>query len=249
MEKKILQEIRELRIVLARVIGTEDLAIKNQFSIETLDKAASDFKKMSIERGDWVKDEDIYKIIKGSHYHSGNFIRSEFGFKNFFKRGRTYYYYKKDIIALAKELKERNVNLGRYMELKEDQAKFKKYISTIPQNKKGKKKERPYHLPDELKDITSDPPKMPSVDLVREDLKKLKEEFFQFKLSDYVDIYNDNHAMMKFIYHFEKYLDPQLKRRCKKWCDDFNYANHALELITNKSDKFIPVPEEDMIQL
>lgn len=140
MEKQILQEIRELRATLARVIGTDDLATKEQFSIEALDKAAADFKKMSIERGDWLKDEDIHKIIKGSHYHSGNFIRSEFRFKNFFKRGRTYYYYKKDIIALAKELKERNVNLGRYMELKEDQAKFKKYISTIPQKKKERKK-------------------------------------------------------------------------------------------------------------
>ena len=55
--------------------------------------------------------------------------------------------------------------------------------------------------------------------------------------------------MTKFIYHFEKYLEPVLKRRCKKWCDDFNYANHSLEEVTKKKEKFIPVKDEDMIQL
>lgn len=46
---------------------------------------------------------------------------------------------------------------------------------------------------------------------------------------------------MKFIYPFQKYIDPQIKRRCKKWCDDLNYANHALELITKKKETFIPL--------
>ena len=55
--------------------------------------------------------------------------------------------------------------------------------------------------------------------------------------------------MMKFIYHFEKYIDPQMKRRCRKWCDNFNYANHALELITKKKENFVPVKEEELIQL
>ena len=44
--------------------------------------------------------------------------------------------------------------------------------------------------------------------------------------------------MLKYIYHFEKYLEPGLKNRCRKWCEDFNYANHALELITGKKEKF-----------
>jgi 2-keto-4-pentenoate hydratase/2-oxohepta-3-ene-1,7-dioic acid hydratase in catechol pathway len=90
---------------------------------------------------------------------------------------------------------------------------------------------------------------MPEASVIREDIKRLKEEFFQYKLSDYIDIYKDNYAMTKFIYHFEKYLEPGLKRRCKKWCDDFNYANHALEEVTKKKEKFIPVKDEDMIQL
>lgn len=51
------------------------------------------------------------------------------------------------------------------------------------------------------------------------------------------------------IYWFEKYLEPGLKKRCKKWCEDFNYANHAIEEVTKKKETFIPVQEEDMIQL
>lgn len=55
--------------------------------------------------------------------------------------------------------------------------------------------------------------------------------------------------MMKFIYHFEKYLEPELKKRCKKWCDNFNYANNALEAVTKKNETFKPVKEENMIEL
>jgi len=45
--------------------------------------------------------------------------------------------------------------------------------------------------------------------------------------------------MLKHVYFFQKYLEPGLKRRCQKWCEDFNYANHALELITGKKEKFV----------
>jgi hypothetical protein len=54
---------------------------------------------------------------------------------------------------------------------------------------------------------------------------------------------------MKFIYYFEKYLAPETKKRCKRWCENFNYANHALELVTNKKEVFVPIKDEDMIQL
>lgn len=56
-------------------------------------------------------------------------------------------------------------------------------------------------------------------------------------------------SMMKFVYHFDKYLDPEIKKRCRKWCDNFNYANNALKEIGNKKVKFIPIKDDDMIQL
>lgn len=249
MQKELLAEVKELKTLIAKLIGTSDLPTTEQFSKEALDKAAKQFQKLSIERGEWVEDSNIDKCIKHAPYRAGTFIRQEFGFSNFFKRGQTYYYNKKDLVALGKELKERNVDLGRYMEYMEDQAKFKKYLESTNENGKGKRKIKAFQLPYDLKDITSSPAKAPSADIIKEDLVRLKEEFFQFNLSEYVDIYRGNHAMMKFIYHFEKYLEPELKKKCKRWCENFNYANQALELVTKKKEVFVPVKEEDMIQL
>lgn len=249
MQKEILSEIKELRTALTQVLGIADLPPDQQFLKEALNKAAKEFQKLNIERGQWVADHSVGKYIKNAGYRAGPFIRQEFGFSNYFKRGQTYYYSKKDLISLGKELKERNVDLGRYMEFIEDRTKFKKYLSEAAQNNKGKLKNKSYKLPTEVNNITTSPPPMPEASVIREDIKRLKEEFFQYNLSDYIDIYRDNYAMTKFIYHFEKYLEPGLKRRCKKWCDDFNYANHALEEVTKKKEKFIPVKDEDMIQL
>ena len=249
MQKEILLEIKELRTALTQVLGISDLPPDQQFLKEALNKVAKEFQKLNIERGQWVADHSVGKYIKNAGYRAGAFIRQEFGFSNYFKRGQTYYYSKKDLISLGKELKERNVDLGRYMEFIEDRTKFKKYVSEAAQNNKGKLKNKSYKLPGEVNNITTSPPPMPEASVIREDIKRLKEEFFQYKLSDYIDIYKDNYAMTKFIYHFEKYLEPGLKRRCKKWCDDFNYANHALEEVTKKKEKFIPVKDEDMIQL
>ena len=249
MQKEILSEIKELRTALTQVLGISDLPPDQQFLKEALNKAAKEFQKLNIERGQWVADHSVGKYIKNAGYRAGAFIRQEFGFSNYFKRGQTYYYSKKDLISLGKELKERNIDLGRYMEFIEDRTKFKKYVSEAAQNNKGKLKNKSYKLPAEVNNITTSPPPMPEVSVIREDIKRLKEEFFEYKLSEYIDIYKDNYAMTKFIYHFEKYLEPGLRRRCKKWCDDFNYANHALEEVTKKKEKFIPVKDEDMIQL
>ena len=249
MQNQLLAEIKELKTLLAKLIGTSDLPAKEQFSIDALDKAAKQFQKLSIEREEWIEDGKIDRFIKHAPYRAGTFIRQEFGFSNFFKRGQAYYYNKKDLVALGKELKERNVDLGRYMQYVEDQSKFKKYLESINEKEKGKKKQKAFQLPYDLKDITTSPVKAPAADVIREDLKKLKDEFFLYNLADYIDIYKGSHAMTKFIYHYEKYLDPDIKKRCKRWCENFNYANHALELVTKKKETFIPVKDEEMIQL
>jgi hypothetical protein len=51
------------------------------------------------------------------------------------------------------------------------------------------------------------------------------------------------------MYYFEKYIDPTIKKNARKWCEDFNYANHALQLITKKKEAFVPVKDEDIIEL
>jgi len=57
----------------------------------------------------------------------------------------------------------------------------------------------------------------------------LKEVFQKDKLYEYIDVYENGHAMFKHLYYLDKYLDPVIKKRSLKWCDDFNYANYALK--------------------
>jgi hypothetical protein len=179
MDTQILKEIKGLKALFAQLIGTSELSSKEKFSKEALDKAAKEFQKLSIERGEWVHDGDINKYIKNAPYRAGNFIRQEFGFTNYFIRGKSYYYNKKDLIELSKQLKDRNVNLGRYMEYCDDKAKFKKYLESAAENNKGKRNKKGFHLPDGLKDITTSPPTPPPVEVIKDDISRLKEEFFQ----------------------------------------------------------------------
>lgn len=246
MQKQILSELKEMKSILAKLIGTIDLPVDEQFSLEAINKAAKQFQKMKVERGEWVEEREIGKYLKGADWRTGKFIRAEFGFSSCIKQGHYHLYCKKDLVALNSVLKEKNIDIKRYMEYKWDEVAFKKKLTAVKKTTKGKK---PFQVPAGLKDITTSAIPLPSVELVKEDLNRLKEEFFLHKMAEYVDIYKDNHAMMKFIYHFEKYIEPQIKRRCKKWCEDFNYANHALELITKKKEIFVPVKEEEMIQL
>ena len=52
MQKELLAEIKELKIAISTLIGTSDLHPEEQFSKEALDKAAKQFQKLSIERGE-----------------------------------------------------------------------------------------------------------------------------------------------------------------------------------------------------
>jgi hypothetical protein len=249
MSKKIMQELTAIKLILAKLIGTSDQPAKERFSQDALDNAARQFQKLAIERGEWIEESDISKFIKGAPYKAGVFIRTEFGFANCFKRGRSYYYSKEDLIALAKELKDRNVELRRYMEYRADEEKFRKSLQTVPVGKLGKRRKRNFNVSFDIQDIVESSPKAPPAEVIKADLERLKQEFFEYKLSDYVDIYSGNHAMMKHVYYFEKYIKPETKKRCRKWCESFNYANHAFKLVTNKTEKFIPVKEDDMITL
>jgi hypothetical protein len=68
--------------------------------------------------------------------------------------------------------------------------------------------------------------------LIRHEINGLLEEYEKYDLSEYVDLYYKNtYAMFKYIYHWNRYLDPQVKKHCKGWCEKFNYANEALKRI------------------
>ena len=237
MEEKIYTELKELRLLLAKIIGTSDQARENQFSQEAVEKAAKAYQKMTIERGDWITEKELPKYLGPCSWRAGKFIREAFAFNHIIKKGREYLYFKKDIEALGQELKAKNIYLNRYEEFLSDKAKFDKKVAAASASPK-KSKDKRYQMPPGIKNIiTSDIPK-PDADLVRKDLANLKAEFISVKYDAYIDVYKGTHAMLKFMYHFEKYLEPGLKKRCQKWCENFNYANHTLELITGKKQKF-----------
>jgi hypothetical protein len=239
MEKQILKEIKELRLLLSSLIGTSDLPVKQRFSKEAITKAAVEFKKLSIDRGEWIMEGDISKIIRKAPYYSGKFIIEKFGFTNYFTRGRYLYFNRKDIIALKDELKLKNINLGRYMELLEDQEKFHKYVESTKDPKAPKKRKR-FHIPEELKEIETLPYNHPPREIILKHLDELREEFQKFKLVEYIDVYQDGtYAMFKFHYSFDRYLNADLKKRCKNWCSQFNYANHALKEISKIKSEVI----------
>ena len=105
MEKKILSELQEIRTLLAKFLGTSNKLPSEQFSTEALNKAAKEFLKLSTERGEWIAESDIEKVIKKAGWRSGKFIREQLKFCNYYKRGREYFYYKEDLQKLKQELK------------------------------------------------------------------------------------------------------------------------------------------------
>jgi len=230
-EDKILSELKQLKQLFAVLLGSEDQPAKERFSRESITKAAKEFKKMQAARGEWVENYDVRKVIKNAPYYPGKLLIEEFQFKNYFKRGSTYYFKKKDLIDLNKELKKRNINLETYSDLLNDQEKFQKYIDSIS-NPEGSKKRRRFKIPEGLENIFSEPYSPPNEELVRNEIESLWKEYEEFNLSEYVDLYyKKTYASFKYIYHWDRYLDPSIKKLSKGWCEKFNYANTALKKI------------------
>ena len=227
MDSQILKEIKELRAVIALLIGSSDLPVKQQFSMDAIKKAAAEFQKLTIERGEWIAETDIHKIIRKAPWYCAAFIIEKFKFTNYFKRGKTYYFNKKTIIALNSELKRRNIDIGQYMELEHDKAKFREFLEKL-KTTIGSKKKPQFVIPEELRNITTSPYNHPPKEIVEKHIESLMEEFKTFKMVQFVNIYYESHAMFKLIYHFDKYIDVDVRRRCTNWCRQFNYAQNAL---------------------
>ena len=231
MEDNILAEIKQIRRLLSELVGTTNLPSSQKFSKEAISKAALEFRKLSIERGNWIPSDEISRIIKHAPWHSGKVIIEKFEFTNYFKRKSTFYFNKKDLIELNKELKKRNIDMGKYCELLNDKERFQKYIRSILLPK-GRKTRNHFKIPEGLRDIFSKPYSAPTEELVRKEIEVLMEEYKKFDLSEYIDLYyGKTYAMFKYDYSFDRYLKPELKKFCKDWSFKFNYANTALKRI------------------
>ncbi len=247
MQKEMLQEIRDLGCLLTKILGLENETPDKKYSEESIANAQKLYLKMSIEQGNWVTDREIPQYIKSAPWKPGAFIRKEFEFSSWIKRGHEYLYAKKDLIALGEELAARNIDCKRYKEFLYDKAAFDKRMAVLEEAKT--KKIPVWQIKKGLKNITTAEIQKPDPQKVRAHLAELKKEFKTNKYAPYIDVYKGTHAQMKNVYHYEKYLEPGIKRGCRKWVEDFNYANHALELITGKKDKFKVADNAEGIQL
>jgi len=231
MEEKILSELKQIRKLLSELIGTSELPAREKFSKEAISRAAKEFQKMAIERGEWVPVDEIQKVIKHAGWRSDQIIIGKFGFTNYFKRGHSYYFNRRDLVELGKELKARNINLEKYQELLNDQEKFQKLVNSILLPK-GTKTKKHFKIPENLRDIQSKPYSAPTEELVRNEIETLMEEYKKFDLSEYVDLFDSKtYGMFKYDYSFDRYVKSEIKKYCKDWCFKFNYANHALKKI------------------
>lgn len=68
MRIELLAEIRQLKAAISNFPWDFRLADKERFSKEALARAAEDFKKSSIVRGEWPTDSNISKTIRNTHY-------------------------------------------------------------------------------------------------------------------------------------------------------------------------------------
>ena len=101
MQKEIIQEICELKQLLEKIIGLDNETPDKKYSEESIANAQRLYLKMSIDRGDWVKEGEIGRYIKSLPWNAGSFIRKEFEFTNWIKRGHEYLYSKKEIYRLC----------------------------------------------------------------------------------------------------------------------------------------------------
>ncbi|MBC8320134.1 MAG: hypothetical protein H8E34_05370 [Bacteroidetes bacterium] len=231
MEEKVLKEIREIKKLLSEMLGTSDLPTKEKFSKEAITKAAKEYRKMAIERGEWLPDDEIRKVIRKAPWRSGKVIIEKFGFTNYFKRGHTFYFSKKDLIALNVVLKKKNINLAEYCELLDDQANFEKYRQRANQTD-GRKSKIRFRIPEGLEGLNSKHYPPPSEEAIINEIANYMEEVKKFDLSEYISFAEKNtYAWFKYDYSLDRYVDSKLKKYCKDWCFKFNYANNALKKI------------------
>ena len=64
MQKQILSELKELRLLISKLIGSSDLPENEQFSPQMLEKAAKEFKKLSIARENGLLKVSFTSILR-----------------------------------------------------------------------------------------------------------------------------------------------------------------------------------------
>lgn len=233
MKLQISKDLIDVLKLHVRLVNTPETSEEQKLSTELLDKAAEEFKFLFLQHNEWVRNSDISLIFKDAPYNTGKFIIEKFGFTNYFIRGRTTYFNRKDLLSLRSELKKRNIDLVQYILIKEDQGRL---LKCVENSQKRIKKGKHYKLPDGLKDIIPIANELPPIELVQEKIESLRKVFKEEKLYYYINFYQDStYAMYKYDLTPNYCLSDDKKAKCKKWCKEFNYANHVLNMIQRQS--------------
>lgn len=247
--KQILEELRLLKKAIAQLAGTSDLPEDAQLSPTALDKTAKQFQQLQARRDQWVPASDVGKYIKGAGWWNHKLLIEQFGFTAYLRIGRDFYYDREQLKLLRDELKARNVQFEQFQKLLRSEKEFENAYQKLKEQVRTNKTKKFFVVPDWLRDISTTPVKLPERAVVQADIDELQQEFNQGKYHEYVDVHKGTHAMLKFIYPYEKYLTPGLRRKLSHWCDRFNTASKVLGEITGKKHKFIPAPPEGLIEL
>jgi hypothetical protein len=187
-------------------------------------------------KSQWVKQLDLGEYFPGCRDGLGKFIREEFEFSNYYTQGGAFFYDKKDIVALANELKSRNVDLSTYMELQKGKAQLHQRIETAMLKAKAKGKKKSYKLADGLKDIKISDYDFPDQEVIREDIQKLLQQFKTNNLGRYVDVFDD-YAMVKYGSQMRHYMPAKGHTLSRIWCNKYNNAHYALKIIIEHEQK------------
>ncbi len=241
MKKEVLAELSEIKKILSHIVGTTDLPAPQKFSKAVLDKAARLFKKMALAEEQWVKSYEICNYFENCFgYEIGKFIRDEFAFSNYYSKGGATFYFKKDLMKLADELKSRNVDLATYMELRKGQALIeKKMLELAAKNRDERikrKRKKNYSLPEELKYIKLSDFKLPDRNVVEQEVGQLMLEFKNGNYARYINFYDDS-AYITYNDKIREYLKGVEGKVYRSWCKKYNKAKYGLKLINEHQNR------------
>ena len=171
---------------------------------------------------------DIHKYIKSAPYNNvGNFIRDEFQFTNTYLKGKSVYFYKKDLINLSKELESRNIDLTRYMELKLERERIEKPpVDKYALRKQKKIQTGRYRIPQGLKDISAKQKIKKPLPELQAKLDLLMEEYSNESLAEHIELLGESSAFYKDFSYYS--LKDDLRKRLSRWIRAYQNVKYEI---------------------
>ena len=124
----------------------------------------------------------------------------------------------------------RNINLDRYMKLKEDKERIEKATDKYLLRKQKKTGSGKYKIPEGLEDIEALKKTVIPMKELRTEFEQLLKESEEKKLSEHIDLHENNSPFIKSLHYFR--LDAETKKLVNRWFRRFNTIRNEIELRT-----------------